>query len=82
MTKKLVDSNASSKSYLTILKRLLYCKKHPTIPPLLVDGKMVSDFCKEANIFNTSFASICTPIDNTSCLSSFSYRKDQILSSY
>ena len=55
MTKKLADSNTSSKSYWTILNRLLYNKKLPTIPPLLVDGKMVSDFCKKANIFNNFF---------------------------
>ena len=39
----------------------------PTIPYLLVDGKLVSDFCKKANIFNDFFTSICTPIDNRSC---------------
>ena len=27
-------------------------KKLPTIPPFLVDGKLVSEFCKKANIFN------------------------------
>ena len=74
MTKKLADSNTSPKTYWTILNRLLYNKKIPKIPPLLVDGKLVSDFCKEANIFNNFFVSICTPIDNTSCLPSFSYR--------
>ena len=65
MNKKFTDSNTSSKLYWTILNRLLYNKNLPTIPPLLVDGKMVSDFCKKANIFNNFFASICTPIDNT-----------------
>ena len=74
MTKKLADSNTSPKTYWTILNRLLYNKKIPTIPPFLVDGKLVSDFCKKANIFNNFFASICTPIDNTSCLPSFSFR--------
>ena len=74
MTKKLADSNASSKTYWTILNRLLYNKKLPTIPPLLVDCKLVSDFCKKANILNNFFASICRPIENASCLSSFSYR--------
>ena len=82
MTKKLADSNTSSKSYWTILNRLLYNKKLPTIPPLLVDGKMVSDFCKKANIFNNFFASICTPIDNTSCLPSFSYRTGSRIKSF
>ena len=74
MTKKLADFNTPPKTYWTILNRLLYNKKFPTVPPLLVDVKLVSDFCKKANIFNNFFASICTPIDNTSCLPSFSYR--------
>ena len=82
MTKKLADSNTSSKSYRTILNRLLYNKKLPTIPPLLADGKMVSDFGKKANIFNNFFASICTPIDNTSCLPSFSYRTGSRIKSF
>ena len=58
-----------------MLNRLLYNKKLPPIPPLLVYGKLVSDFCKKANIFNNFFASIYRPIYNTSCLPSFSYRK-------
>ena len=72
MTKKLAYSDTSPKTYRTILNRLLYNKKLPTIPPLLVDGKLVSGFCKKANIFTNFFASTCTPIDNTSCLPSFS----------
>ena len=71
MTKNLADSDTSSKSYWTILNRLVYNKKLPTRPPLLADGKMVSDFCKKANVFNNFFASICTPIDNASCLPFF-----------
>ena len=47
---------------------MLYNKKLPTIPPLLFDGKLVSDLCKKANIFNNFSAFICTPTDNTSCL--------------
>ena len=82
MTKKLADSNTSPKTYWSILNRLLYNKKIPTIPPLLVDGKLVSDFCKKANIFNNFFTSICTPIDNTSCLPSFSYRAGSRIKSF
>ena len=67
MTKKLADFNTAPKTYWTILKRLLYNKKLPTIPPFFVDGKFVSDFCKKANIFMNFFVSICTPINNTSC---------------
>ena len=68
MTKKRTDSNTSPRTCWTILNHLLYNKTLPTIPPLLVDGKLVSDFCRKANVFNNFFASICTPIDNTSCL--------------
>ena len=52
MTKKLADSNTSPKTYWTILNRLLYNKTFPTIPPLLDDVKLVSEFCKKADIFN------------------------------
>ena len=82
MNKKLADTNTSSKTYWTILSRLLYNKKLPTIPSLFVDGKLVSDFCKKANIFNNIFGSICTPIDNTSCLPSFSYRTGSRIKSF
>ena len=81
MTKKVADSNTSTKSYWTILNRLLYNKNLPTIPPLLVDGKMVSG-CKKANIFNNFFASICTPIHNTRCLPSFSCRTGSRIKSF
>ena len=47
MTKKLADSNTAPKLYWTILNCLLYNKKLPTIPPLLVDGKFVSGFLKK-----------------------------------
>ena len=62
MTSKLEDSNAASKTYWSILNRFLYNKKIPAIPPLLVDGSFISDFCEKANLFNNFFASICTPI--------------------
>ena len=82
MTKKLADSNTSLKTYWTILNRLLYNKKLSTIPPLLVDGKLVSGFRKKANIFNNFYASIWTPIDNKSCLPSFSYRTGRRIKSF
>ena len=82
MSKKLADSNSSRRTYWNILNRLLYNKKLPTIPPLLVGVMLVSDFRKKANIFNNFFASICTPIDNTSCLPSFSYRAGRKIKSF
>ena len=44
MTTKLEDSNTAQKTYLTILNRLLYKKKIPAIPPLLVDGSVNPDY--------------------------------------
>ena len=82
MTKKFAGANASPKTYSAILNRLLYNKKLPTKPLLFVDGKLLSDFCKKANIFNNFFGSICTPIDNTSCLSSFSNRTGSRIKSF
>ena len=74
MNEKLADSNTATESYWTILNHLLFNKKLVTIPPLLVDVTFTSDFSEKAYIFNNFFASICTPIDNVSCLPSFSYR--------
>ena len=53
ITKKLADYNTSPKTYWTILNRLLYNKKLPTIPPLTVDGKLVSDFRKKQTFLIT-----------------------------
>ena len=82
MDKKLADSKTSPKTYWTILNHLLYNKKLPTIPLILVNGKLVSVFCKNANIFNIFFASTCTPIDNPSRLPPFSYRTGSRIKSF
>ena len=83
MTNKRADSNTSPKTYWSILNRLLYNIKLPTIPLLLVDGKLVSEFCKKKQTFLiTFFASICTPIENASCLQSFSYRARSKIKSF
>ena len=55
MTKKLADNDTPPKTYWTVLNHLFYNKKLSTIPSLLVDGNLVSDFCKKAYIFNNSF---------------------------
>ena len=57
-------------------------KKIPAIPPLLVDGKFVSDFCEKANLFNNFFSSICTPIQNTSILPPFLHRTNARITSF
>ena len=62
MTSKFANSHTAPKTYCTLFNRLLYNKKIPTIPPLLADVKFASDFYEKSNIFNSFFASICTPI--------------------
>ena len=82
MTTKLQDPATAAKTYWVILTRLLYKKKIPVIPPLFVNGKLVSDFCEKANLFNKFFASICTPIKNSSVLPLFSYRINVRITSF
>ena len=62
MTAKLEDSNTAPKIYWAILNQLLYNKKIPAIPLVLVDCSFISDYRIEINFFNKYFASICTPI--------------------
>ena len=51
MTDKLPNPSTAPKTYWAILSRLLYNKKIPAIPPILADGKFVSDFCKRQIFF-------------------------------
>ena len=81
MSKKLEDSKTAPKTYWTILNRLIYNKKIPAIPPLFVNGNSVSDFSVNANLFSDFFASICTPIKNSSVLPPLTYRTNKNLNS-
>ena len=60
MTDKLQDFLIASKKYWAILSHLLYNKKIPAIPPLLADGKFISNFCEKANLFNSFFINMYT----------------------
>ena len=82
MTKKLNDLKAVPKTYWSILNRLLYNKKIPPILPSLVNGKLVSDFCTKANLFNDFFASICTPINNGITMLPFTYKTNVRINSF
>ena len=81
MSKKLEDSKTAPKAYWAILNCLIYNKKIPAIPPLFVKGNFVSDFSLKANLFNDSYASICTPIQNSSVLPPLKYRTSKKLNS-
>ena len=82
MTKKLAYSNTSPKTYWTILNRLHYNKNSQQYHLSLSMVSWFQIFVKKANIFNNFFASICTPIDNTTCLPSFSYRTGSRIKSF
>ena len=80
MTTKLEDT--APKTYWAILNRLLFNKRIPPIPPLLVDGSFVSDYCEKANLFNNLFATTCTPIKNNNVLPPLSYKTNNRISSF
>ena len=80
LSEKLNDPKRAPKCYWSILNTFLGNKKIPIIPPLLVDNKIISDFVTKADLFNTFFASQCTPLENASTLPSFDYKTDRRLS--
>ena len=57
-------------------------RKIPVTSPILADGKLVSDFKKRSEIFNSHFAFQCTPVKNASTLPRFKYRTDECLNSF
>ena len=70
LAKKLNDPRTNEKSYWSILKSIFNGRKTPVIPPLLSDGRLVSDFKEKANRFNEFFSRRCAPLNNgTICLS-------------
>ena len=53
----------------------------PAIPPILADGKLVSDFKIKSEHFNSHFAANCTPVKSASTLPKSKYRTDKRLNS-
>ena len=68
ISRKLMDLATGAKTYWSILKTLLNNKKNPCIPPLIHQGKYVTDFKKKAELFNSFFAKQCSIIQNSSKL--------------
>ena len=81
LSKKLSNHETAPKTYWEILNRFLSNKKIPSIPPLLVNVEMISNFSKKAELFNKFFASQCTPLSKTSTLPPLTIRTDKRLSS-
>ena len=82
MSAKLDNHNTVPKTYWPIINKFLSNKKTPIIPPVLVNGELVSDFQQKANFFNNYFASQCSTIKNGSKLPNFSYKTEKILTSF
>ena len=60
------------------MKSFFNGKKVPTIPPLLFDGAVVTDFQGKANIVNSFLAKQCTLVSNNSLLpSEFTYMTEE-----
>ena len=59
----------SNKTYWSIMKTFYNGKKVPTIPPLFIKNKFVTDFQEKPNVFNSFFTNQCLPIPSSrSCL--------------
>ena len=74
-------SFTAPETYWKIISRFLNNKKFSAIPPLLVNGEIISNFSQKTSIFNKFFAPQCTPLQNSSSLPTFYLRTDETLSS-
>ena len=65
---KLNNSQISPKTYWSIIKLCFNGRKIPIIPPLSVNGKIITNFKEKSNLFNKYFSSQCSPLPNGSKL--------------
>ena len=77
---KLDNPNTAPK--ISILSRFFNIRKMLVIPPILADGKLVSDFKTKSELFNSHFAAHITPVKNASTLPKFKYRTYKRLTSF
>ena len=76
MGEKMNDPITATKTYRKIINRFSSNKKIPAIPPLLVNGEITSNFSQRASIFNKSFGSQCTALQNSTILHTFHLQTD------
>ena len=65
---KLNSPQTSPKTYWSIIKSCYNGRKIPIIPPLSVNGKIITNFKEKANLFKKYFSSQCNPLPNDSKL--------------
>ena len=70
LSTKLIKQKSNPKIYWSVLKRFLNNKRIPCIPSLFHENKLVTDFRKKADIFNSIFAKQCSLINSDSSLPS------------
>ena len=73
------DKNSDPKVYWTILNNILHNIKVPSIPSILVSGKVITNIVEKPNLFNNFFSSQCTPLENTSKLPPLLMKTDKRL---
>ena len=81
LSRRLDDPSTMPKAYWSILNTFLNSKNIPYIHPLNVNGKLISNFEKKAELFNSHFASQCTPINNSSVFPPLEYKTNERLTS-
>ena len=70
LSTKFVKQKSNPKICWSVLKRFLNDKKRPWTPSLFHENKLVTDFRKKADIFNSFFAKECSLINSDSSLPS------------
>ena len=68
LSKKLDDPSMIPKGYWQIISTFFNNKNMPNIPVLNVNGKIIFNFEKKAELFNSHFVPQRTPINNSSVL--------------
>ena len=81
VSKKLDDPSTIPKANWSILNTFLNNRKKTNIPPLNVNVKIISNFGKKAELFNSHFASQCTLINNSIALPPLEYKTNGRLAS-
>ena len=75
LSKKLMESSTSSKTYCSVLNSFHNDKKIPCIPTIFHENRFVTNFKEKSELFNSVFAKQCSIIDNGSEIASFLHPK-------
>ena len=82
MGAKLDDLNLAARTSWSIVSRFLNKKTIPTIPPVLDNSKLISDFQVKSEHFNSHFATQCTPVKKSGKLLKLRYETKNPLNSF